>query len=148
MPQQVPNQSAVVGDFFRAFSVADSSGLDDAAVVAHDIYKAYEAVVEDREFLPSEVMNKLLVIIGGRWYRHGNLKRSSCLAMTRLLVCRTGQFQDTECMRLKCRFLSGRTGSATIVGLQMLDSQGTRFSTGEFIDDRRNRDCARFAESY
>ena len=55
MPQKVPNQRAIVADLPCPVSIADSGGLYDAAIVTHDIDKAHKTIVQNGEFLPSQV---------------------------------------------------------------------------------------------
>ena len=55
MPQQVTNQRAIVADLPGPLSIADSGGLYDAAIVTHDIDKAHKTIVQNGEFLPSQV---------------------------------------------------------------------------------------------
>ncbi len=55
MPQQIANQTAIVGHLARAFAVADAGGLHDRLIVAHDVDQADEAVVEHGKLLPAQL---------------------------------------------------------------------------------------------
>ena len=65
MPQQVANQGAVITDPPRAFTVADTGSLNDAAVIAHHINKADEAFIEHWEFVPAKRFNQRRAGCGG-----------------------------------------------------------------------------------
>jgi hypothetical protein len=67
MPQEIANQGAVIGDLLRASAIADAGRLNDGAVIPHDVNKADESVVENREFLPAEFVDQ-------RGLRHGGFR--------------------------------------------------------------------------
>ena len=58
MPHQVADQRAIVGDDAGALAVADPRGLDHRLVIAHDVHQADESIVQDGEFLPSQLLDK------------------------------------------------------------------------------------------
>ena len=54
---QVANQTAVFMTLFGAFAVGDPRGLYDRIVGAHNIHQAHEAMIENLEFAPQEIIH-------------------------------------------------------------------------------------------
>lgn len=54
VPQQIPDESAVVGDLFRTLAITDAGRLHDGTVLAHHVDQTDETVVQNGEFLPAE----------------------------------------------------------------------------------------------
>jgi hypothetical protein len=66
VPHQVTDQRAVIGDLFRAGSIAHTGRLYDCRIVAHAVDEAHEAVVEHGELLPAKLLDPLGVGRHGR----------------------------------------------------------------------------------
>jgi hypothetical protein len=54
MTQQIPNQRSVIAHLFSSITVADTRGLNDTAVVSHDVNQTNETVIQHGELLPSQ----------------------------------------------------------------------------------------------
>ena len=57
VPHQIADQPAVVRDLPRPFAIADAGRLHDRLVVPHHIDQTDEAVVQDRELFPAQLID-------------------------------------------------------------------------------------------
>ena len=65
MPQQITNQSSVVTNFLCSISIADPSGLNNAAVIAHYVDQTDKTIIQNRKLLPPQFVDLGETIIGG-----------------------------------------------------------------------------------
>ena len=57
VPHQVADQRAIVGNRSGALAVAHPRGLDHRLIIAHDVHQADEAIVQDGELLPPQLLD-------------------------------------------------------------------------------------------